>query len=64
MLMKILLLISVGTGGHEPQNLQHVGSSMSSMRGECLTQSPQLELVSHSIVSASSPPALCKLLAF
>ena len=48
-----LCLFLVGNGGEERHNLQLVASTMSAMRDECLTQPPQLELVGHSIVSAS-----------
>ncbi|GMI81594.1 nuclear factor Y, subunit A1, nuclear factor Y subunit A1, EMBRYO DEFECTIVE 2220 [Hibiscus trionum] len=47
---------SVGSGGQEHLNLQqHVVSTMPAMHDECLTQPPQLELVSHSIACASNP---------
>ncbi|KAK9022028.1 hypothetical protein V6N11_002326 [Hibiscus sabdariffa] len=46
---------SVGNGGQEHHNLQHVASSMPSMHDERLTQPPQLELVGHSIAFASNP---------
>ncbi|KAK8582130.1 hypothetical protein V6N13_145114 [Hibiscus sabdariffa] len=47
---------SVGSGGQEHLNLQqHVASTMPAIHDECLTQPPQLELVSHSIACASNP---------
>ena len=48
-----LCLFSVGNGGQVHHNLQLGASNMPAMHDECLTQPPQLELVSHSIVSAS-----------
>ncbi|KAF7816041.1 nuclear transcription factor Y subunit A-1-like [Senna tora] len=39
----------------EHQGMQHASSSAPSMRDECLTQTPQLELVGHSIACASNP---------
>ncbi|KAL5164557.1 Nuclear transcription factor Y subunit A-1 [Glycine soja] len=46
-----------GTGnyGQEQQGMQHTASSAPSMREECLTQTPQLELVGHSIACATNP---------
>ncbi|EOY32683.1 hypothetical protein QUC31_019320 [Theobroma cacao] len=46
---------SVGNGGQEHHNLQHVASTMPAMHDECLTQPPQLELVGHSIACAANP---------
>ncbi|KAK4275233.1 hypothetical protein QN277_018350 [Acacia crassicarpa] len=39
----------------EHQGMQHASSSAPSMRDECFTQAPQLELVGHSIACASHP---------
>ncbi|KAL5831940.1 hypothetical protein ACOSQ4_017294 [Xanthoceras sorbifolium] len=44
-----------GNCGQEQQNLQHGGSAIPTMRDECLSQPPQLELVGHSIACASNP---------
>ncbi|XP_022754246.1 nuclear transcription factor Y subunit A-1-like [Durio zibethinus] len=46
---------TVGHGGQEHHNLQPVVSTMPAMRDKCLTQPPQLELVSYSIACASNP---------
>ncbi|KAJ7964092.1 Nuclear transcription factor Y subunit A [Quillaja saponaria] len=44
-----------GKYGPENQTTQHVLSSAPSMRDNCLTQTPSLELVGHSIACASNP---------
>ncbi|KAK3205271.1 hypothetical protein Dsin_019317 [Dipteronia sinensis] len=44
-----------GNCGLEQQNLQHGGSAIPTMRDDCFTQPPQLELVGHSIACASNP---------
>ncbi|XP_022642386.1 nuclear transcription factor Y subunit A-1 isoform X2 [Vigna radiata var. radiata] len=44
-----------GNYGQEQQGTQHTASSAPSMREECLTQTPQLELVGHSIACATNP---------
>ncbi|KAJ1390331.1 hypothetical protein SESBI_37546 [Sesbania bispinosa] len=44
-----------GNYGQEQQGMQHNVSSAPSMREECLTQTPQLELVGHSIACATNP---------
>nr|KYP76288.1 Nuclear transcription factor Y subunit A-1 [Cajanus cajan] len=44
-----------GNYGQEQQGMQHTASSAPSMREECLTQAPQLELVGHSIACATNP---------
>jgi len=46
---------SAGNYAQEHHNVQHVASTAPSMRDECLTQPPQLELVGHSIACASNP---------
>ncbi|KAJ4825380.1 hypothetical protein Tsubulata_012534 [Turnera subulata] len=46
---------SVGNSGLEHPSLQHVASSVAPMQGDSSTQSPQFELVSHSIACASNP---------
>ena len=48
----------------EQQNLQHGGSAIPTMRDECFTQPPQLELVGHSIVSAFCFYSLINFIAF
>ncbi|XP_061367399.1 nuclear transcription factor Y subunit A-1-like isoform X2 [Gastrolobium bilobum] len=44
-----------GNDGLEHQGMQRTSSSAPSMREECLTQTPQLELVGHSIACATNP---------
>ncbi|KAK7301841.1 hypothetical protein RJT34_12717 [Clitoria ternatea] len=44
-----------GNYGQEQQGMQHPASSAPSMHDECLTQTPQLELVGHSIACATNP---------
>ncbi|WVY94959.1 hypothetical protein V8G54_034047, partial [Vigna mungo] len=44
-----------GNYGQEQQGTQHTASSAPSMSEECLTQTPQLELVGHSIACATNP---------
>ncbi|PQP99565.1 nuclear transcription factor Y subunit A-1 [Prunus yedoensis var. nudiflora] len=46
---------SAGNDGQERQNVPHVGSTVPTVRDDCLAQPPQLELVGHSIACASNP---------
>lgn len=45
-------MISAGSCRQDTRKMQHVSSTLPAMHGECLTQSTQLELVGHSIVSS------------
>ncbi|XP_027330655.1 nuclear transcription factor Y subunit A-1-like [Abrus precatorius] len=44
-----------GNYGQEHQGMQHSSSFVPSVRDDCFTQAPQLELVGHSIACASNP---------
>ncbi|WJX31385.1 hypothetical protein P8452_19817 [Trifolium repens] len=44
-----------GNYGQEQQGMQNTASSALTMREECLTHTPQLELVGHSIACATNP---------
>ncbi|KAL9458725.1 hypothetical protein AB3S75_007570 [Citrus x aurantiifolia] len=46
---------SAGNHGQKNQNVQQGASAVPTMRDECFTQPPQLELVGHSIACASNP---------
>ncbi|XP_021812081.1 nuclear transcription factor Y subunit A-1 [Prunus avium] len=46
---------SAGNDGQERQNVPHVGSTVPTVRDDCLAEPPQLELVGHSIACASNP---------
>ncbi|KAM2508137.1 hypothetical protein FF1_030314 [Malus domestica] len=44
-----------GNYGQDHHNVKHAGSSVPTVRDDCLAQPPQLELVGHSIACASNP---------
>ncbi|TQD74719.1 hypothetical protein C1H46_039763 [Malus baccata] len=47
--------IGAGNYGQDHHNVKHAGSSVPTVRDDCLAQPPQLELVGHSIACASNP---------